>query len=104
MSTSRGGTTWAQAYVEDLAVIDRSLRGHLGGRIADGTLARALRTARALGLHLAELDVREHSARHHDALGAVYDALGELDRSRTRSCPGPSAPSCWPASWRADAR
>jgi phosphoenolpyruvate carboxylase len=69
-----------QAYVEDLAVIDRSLRAHLGGRIAGGTLARALRTARALGLHLAELDVREHSERHHQAIGAVYDALGELDK------------------------
>jgi phosphoenolpyruvate carboxylase len=69
-----------QGLVEDLAVIDRSLRGHLGGRIADGTLARALRTARALGLHLAELDIREHSARHHEALGALYDVLGELDK------------------------
>jgi phosphoenolpyruvate carboxylase len=67
-------------YLADLAVLDRSLRAHLGGRIADGTLARALRSARALGLHLAELDVREHSKRHHDALGAVYDALGELDK------------------------
>ncbi|MGH3567991.1 MAG: phosphoenolpyruvate carboxylase [Pseudonocardia sp.] len=67
-------------YVEDLCVLDRSLRGHRGARIADGTLARALRAARALGLHLAELDVREHSGRHHVALGAIYDALGELDR------------------------
>jgi len=67
-------------YVEDLSVLDRSLRGHRGARIADGTLARALRVARALGLHLAELDVREHSGRHHGALGAIYDALGELDR------------------------
>ncbi|MCO1655243.1 phosphoenolpyruvate carboxylase [Pseudonocardia sp. S2-4] len=67
-------------YIADLALLDRSLRAHLGGRIADGTLARALRSARAIGLHLAELDVREHSARHHAALGAVYDALGELDR------------------------
>ncbi|HVH22632.1 MAG TPA: phosphoenolpyruvate carboxylase, partial [Pseudonocardia sp.] len=67
-------------YVEDLALIDRSLREHLGGRIADGTLARARRTARALGLHLAELDIREHSERHHDALAAVYDQLGELDK------------------------
>jgi phosphoenolpyruvate carboxylase len=67
-------------YIAELAVLDRSLRGHLGDRIADGTLARALRTARALGLHLAELDIREHSQRHHDALGAVYDALGELDK------------------------
>ncbi|WP_308257921.1 phosphoenolpyruvate carboxylase [Pseudonocardia lacus] len=67
-------------YLADLTVLDRSLRAHLGARIADGTLARALRSARALGLHLAELDVREHSQRHHDALGAVYDALGELDK------------------------
>jgi phosphoenolpyruvate carboxylase len=67
-------------YVADLAVLDRSLRGHLGDRIADGTLARTLRAATAFGLHLAELDIREHSAKHHAALGAIYDALGELDR------------------------
>ncbi|MBA3906610.1 MAG: phosphoenolpyruvate carboxylase, partial [Pseudonocardiales bacterium] len=67
-------------YVDDLMVLDTSLRTHLGGRIADGTLARALRTARALGLHLAELDIREHSGKHHAALAAVYDALGELDK------------------------
>nr|MDQ3989508.1 phosphoenolpyruvate carboxylase [Actinomycetota bacterium] len=67
-------------YLEDLSAIDRSLRGHLGARIADGTLARALRAARALGLHLAELDIREHGDRHHNALAAIYDALGELDK------------------------
>lgn len=67
-------------YLEDLQAVDRSLRGHRGARIADGTLARAIRSARALGLHLVELDVREHAQRHHDALGAIYDELGELDR------------------------
>ena len=67
-------------FIGDLEVLDRSLRDHRGARIADGLLARALRTARALGLHLAELDVREHSGRHHAALAAVYDALGELDK------------------------
>jgi phosphoenolpyruvate carboxylase len=67
-------------YLADLGVLDRSLRGHLGARIADGTLARALRAGQALGLHLAELDIREHSQRHHDALGAIYDSLGELDK------------------------
>ena len=70
----------AAEYVADLAVMDRSLRGHLGDRIADGTLARTLRAATAFGLHLAELDIREHSATHHAALGAIYDALAELDR------------------------
>jgi len=70
----------AQAYLADLEVMDTSLRGHLGERIAEGTLARALRSARALGLHLATLDVREHAERHHAALAAVYDLLGELPR------------------------
>jgi phosphoenolpyruvate carboxylase len=71
-------------YVDDLAVMDRSLRGHLGGRIADGALARALRTARALGLHLAELDIREHAGKHHAALAAVYEALGVPYSEMTR--------------------
>jgi len=72
-------------YVDDLAVMDRSLRGHLGGRIADGALARALRTARALGLHLAELDIREHAGKHHAALAAVYEALDVPYSEMTRA-------------------
>jgi phosphoenolpyruvate carboxylase len=70
----------AHEYIADLEVIDRSLRAHLGDRIADGTLARTRRAAKSFGLHLAELDIREHSAKHHAALGAIYDALGELDK------------------------
>jgi phosphoenolpyruvate carboxylase len=70
----------AAEYIADLQVLDRSLRAHLGDRIADGALARTLRAAKAFGLHLAELDVREHSGKHHAALGAIYDALGELDK------------------------
>ncbi len=70
----------ADRYLADLEVIDRSLRGHLGDPIAEGTLATALRTARALGLHLAALDVREHSDAHHAALHVLYERLGELDR------------------------
>ena len=69
-----------QEYVADLRVLDRSLREHLGDRIADGRLARTLRAAKAFGLHLAELDIREHSGKHHAALGAIYDALGEMDK------------------------
>jgi phosphoenolpyruvate carboxylase len=68
----------AQSYIADLEVMDTSLREHLGERIAEGTLARTLRSARALGLHLAALDVREHAERHHAALAALYDPLDEL--------------------------
>ncbi|MGH3777715.1 MAG: phosphoenolpyruvate carboxylase [Pseudonocardiaceae bacterium] len=70
----------AEAYIADLEVMDTSLRGHLGERIAEGTLARTLRSAGALGLHLAALDVREHADKHHAALAALYDPLGELPR------------------------
>ncbi len=69
----------AAGYLGDLEVMDRSLRGHLGERIARGTLVRAVRSARALGLHLAALDVREHSGAHHAALAALYERLGELE-------------------------
>jgi phosphoenolpyruvate carboxylase len=68
----------AKSYIADLEVMNTSLRGHLGERIAEGTLARTLRSARALGLHLAALDVREHADKHHAALAALYDVLGEL--------------------------
>ncbi|MGQ0717869.1 MAG: phosphoenolpyruvate carboxylase [Pseudonocardiales bacterium] len=68
----------AESYLADLQVMDISLRGHLGERIAEGTLARTLRSAGALGLHLAALDVREHADSHHAALAALYDPLGEL--------------------------
>ncbi len=67
-----------EVYLADLQVMDTSLRAHLGERIAEGTLARTLRSAGALGLHLAALDVREHADQHHTALAALYDPLGEL--------------------------
>ncbi|GLZ50131.1 phosphoenolpyruvate carboxylase [Actinomycetospora sp. NBRC 106375] len=74
-------------YLADLQVMDRSLRAHLGVRIADGQLARAVRCAQVLGLTLAELDVRRHSDVHHRALDALYGRLdtcgpsyAELDR------------------------
>ncbi|HEY2206945.1 MAG TPA: phosphoenolpyruvate carboxylase [Pseudonocardia sp.] len=75
-----------EQYLADLEVMDASLRGHLGGRVADGTLARALRTAKAVGLHLASLDVREHADKHHAALAALFRDVGEqaydqLDRA-----------------------
>ncbi len=68
----------AQSYLADLEVMDASLRAHLGERIAEGALAKTLRSARALGLHLATLDVREHAQAHHAALAALYDPLDEL--------------------------
>ncbi len=66
--------------VAELELIGTSLRAGDGQLVADGPLARAVRTARAVGLGLATLDVREHAERHHAALAALYDRLGELGR------------------------
>ena len=69
----------SQEYLRDLAVMDRSLRAHQGETIADGMLRDVMRTANAVGLHLASVDVREHTNFHHTALGALFDRLGELE-------------------------
>ncbi|HEY2221821.1 phosphoenolpyruvate carboxylase [Actinomycetospora sp.] len=69
----------ADEYRADLAVMDRSLREHSGERIADGMLRDVMRSANAVGLHLASVDVREHTNFHHTALAALFDRLGELE-------------------------
>ncbi|MDN5932933.1 MAG: phosphoenolpyruvate carboxylase, partial [Pseudonocardia sp.] len=69
----------ARRYLDDLEVIDRSLRGHLGERIAEATAERVLRVARTTGLHLAELDLREHAEAHHAALAALAPGYADLD-------------------------
>jgi phosphoenolpyruvate carboxylase len=62
--------------VADLEVVRRSLLANHGELVADGAVARTIAVARAVGLQLATMDVREHAARHHDALAALYDRLG----------------------------
>ncbi|MDL5156640.1 phosphoenolpyruvate carboxylase [Actinomycetospora termitidis] len=66
-------------YLHDLEIMDRSLRTHDGERIADGMLRDVMRSANAVGLHLASVDVREHTKFHHTALAALFDRLGELE-------------------------
>ncbi|WP_337059508.1 phosphoenolpyruvate carboxylase [Kineococcus sp. G2] len=67
-----------EEFVADLRLLQESLRANDGELVADGSVARLLRTAQAVGFGLATLDVREHAERHHAALAAAYDRLGEL--------------------------
>ncbi|MBK9180301.1 MAG: phosphoenolpyruvate carboxylase [Acidimicrobiales bacterium] len=85
----RPGIDYASAaeLLEDLDVLRASLLQHHGELVARGSVERYQRTAAAIGLSLVTLDVREHAARHHEAIAALVDRAGvsptpyaELDR------------------------
>ncbi|MDD5321058.1 MAG: phosphoenolpyruvate carboxylase [Methylococcales bacterium] len=76
------------AFWDDLRLIDTSLRGHGDAAIADLELHDLIRLAEAFGFHLMQLDVRQESGRHSEAvaeilastLGLDYRALDENQR------------------------
>jgi phosphoenolpyruvate carboxylase len=65
--------------LDDLVLLHRSVLDHQGPVVARGEVERLVRTVAATGLTLATLDVREHAAKHHHAVGQLLDRLGELD-------------------------
>ena len=75
--------------VEDVRVLVRSLRAGRGERIADRRMEALLRQAEVFGLHLARLDVRQHSSRFQEAAATlagvdpvVWGDLPEEERGR----------------------
>ena len=66
------------ALLADLEIMRLSLLDNRGQLVADGSLARLIRTVTTFGLRLATLDIREHAEAHHVALAAAIDRLGEL--------------------------
>jgi phosphoenolpyruvate carboxylase len=66
--------------LRDLHLVRSSMLANGDTLTADGAILRLIRTATAIGLGLATLDVREHSERHHVAVGALVDRVGALDR------------------------
>ena len=62
----------------DLDLVRTSLIANSAELLAGGRLTRLIRTVSAFGLGVARMDVREHSEKHHHALGQLFDRLGEL--------------------------
>ncbi len=78
-----------QGYLDGLALIESSLEAGGEGRVADAFVRPVRYRAAAFGLHLAALDLREHSALHEGVLSDLlryagvcddYAALGEEGR------------------------
>ena len=92
-----------ETFLEDLDLVRRSLAGHRAERVARRSVDRLARQAGAFGLHLARLDVRQHSSRLHNAVAQMlsvvapnYEELPELERAlllgRLIAQPGPLSP------------
>src|SRR5205085_8779272 len=54
----------AGELLAELQVIERSLRANAGAAVADGALYDMIRQVEVFGLHVATLDIRQHSERH----------------------------------------
>ncbi len=81
-AAGRGVIPWAERgyvsagkFLEDLAILDRSLRANKGAFIAEGDLATLIRQVELFGFHLATLDVRDHADRIRLAVGEIRRAL-----------------------------
>lgn len=66
----------AAGFAEELAIMERSLRANAGGALADGLLHDLQLLVAAFGLHIATLDIRQHSARHTAALAEILAVAG----------------------------
>jgi phosphoenolpyruvate carboxylase len=78
----------AKEFMDDLRLIDTSLRNHNDADIAAQELHDLIRLVETFGFHLMQLDVRQESSRHtaavadllRAALGIDYPALNEGER------------------------
>ncbi|MFF2483880.1 phosphoenolpyruvate carboxylase [Paenibacillus sp. NPDC058071] len=79
----------ADELLEDLYIMDRSLRNHFADYVADTYIGKLVRQVELFGFHLLQLDVRQHSQEHENAMTEIlakmnivadYSALSEDEK------------------------
>lgn len=60
-----------EEFIEDLKIIDRSLRFHFADYVADTYIQKLIRQAELFGFHTATLDIRQHSKEHENAMTEI---------------------------------
>jgi len=63
----------AREFLRHLRLIQQSLEGHQATVLAEGALARLIRRVEVFGFHVAELDLRQHAHKHHDAIAEILE-------------------------------
>ncbi|MET3939803.1 phosphoenolpyruvate carboxylase [Paenibacillus sp. PvP094] len=69
----------AQELIDDLMVIDRSLRHHFADYVADTTVRKMIRQVELFGFHTAALDVRQHSQEHENAMAEILAKMNIVE-------------------------
>jgi phosphoenolpyruvate carboxylase len=88
-SSIRNQHEWAYAspaeFVDDLQIVQNTLRAHRAERVASGDLQNLLWRAQTFGFHLAKLDLRQESDVHAEVVAELFrrsrrrDDYGSLD-------------------------
>ncbi|MCM3131081.1 MULTISPECIES: phosphoenolpyruvate carboxylase [unclassified Paenibacillus] len=78
-----------EELINDLKLIDRSLRYHYADYVADTYVKKIIRQVELFGFHTATLDIRQHSQEHENAMKEIlahmnivedYSALSEEEK------------------------
>ncbi len=80
------GYRFSRELAADLQLLDASLREVGAARLADGDVQPVLRAVELFGFHLAQLDIRQNSAFHDQALSQLLTAAG-IDGSQFADWP-----------------
>lgn len=65
----------SREFLQDLKIIDRSLRENKGTVIADGELSLLISKVNIFGFHLAPLDIRQHARLHRNAINEILSRI-----------------------------
>ncbi|UJF33720.1 phosphoenolpyruvate carboxylase [Paenibacillus hexagrammi] len=63
-------------FINDLEIIDASLRSHYANYVADKYIKKLIRQVELFGFHLAALDIRQHSKEHEQAMTEILAKMG----------------------------
>ncbi len=78
------GYASAGELARDLEIVDASLRGNRGGRVADGRLAALRGRLELFGFHLAKLDVRLHATELNEPEARTHETFNAIARARDK--------------------